>query len=54
MISFLNSTAEVFGSTILARCDWSQSIPVNSTTFVQVEVLFNQYGVRDQLADVLP
>ena len=31
-----------------------QGIPVDPTTWGQVEVLFDQYGVRDQLADVLP
>jgi len=32
----------------------AQGIPVDSTTWAQVEALFDQYGVRDQLADVLP
>ena len=32
----------------------AQGIPVDPTTWGQVEVLFDQYGVRDQLADVLP
>ena len=31
-----------------------KGIPVDSTTWGQVEALFDQYGVRDQLADVLP
>ena len=32
----------------------AQGIPVDPTTWGQVEALFYQYGVRDQLADVLP
>lgn len=32
----------------------AQGIPVDPTTWGQVEALFDQYGVRDQLADVLP
>ena len=32
----------------------ARGIPVDPTTWAQVEALFDQYGVRDQLADVLP
>ena len=32
----------------------AQGIPVDPTTWAQVEALFDPYGVRDQLADVLP
>ncbi len=32
----------------------AQGIPVDPTTWAQVEALFAPYGVRDQLADVLP
>ena len=32
----------------------AQGIPVDSTTWAQVEDLFDQYGVRDKLADALP
>ena len=32
----------------------AQGIPVDPTTWAQVEALFDPYGIRDQLADVLP
>ena len=32
----------------------AQGIPVDPTTWAQLEALIDQYGVRDQLADVLP
>ena len=32
----------------------TQGIPVDPTTWAQVEALFDPYGVRDQLADLLP
>ena len=32
----------------------AQGIPVDPTTWAQVEALFDPYGVRDQLAEVLP
>ena len=32
----------------------AQGIPVDPTTWAQVEALFDQYEVRDQLADLLP
>ena len=32
----------------------AQVIPVDPTTWAQVEALFDRYGVRNQSADVLP
>ncbi len=32
----------------------AQGIPVDPTTWDQVEALFDRYGVLDQLADVVP
>jgi LDH2 family malate/lactate/ureidoglycolate dehydrogenase len=32
----------------------ANGIPVDPATWGQVESLFDQYGVRDELADVLP